>query len=253
MLRMDVQLIRNATLRIEFGGSRFLVDPMLDPAGARPSVERSPQPRRNPLVELPMPPEQVMDGIDAVLITHLHADHFDETGARLLGGGPPVYCQPGDVETLEGRGMTSAQPVDPAVQIGDITVQRTGGRHGVGEVAEALGPVSGFVLDDGTVSLYVAGDTIWCDEVAEAIERHRPDAVVVNAGGARFVDSERLIMDADDVMALCAAHPGLPVIAVHLEAIDHCLLGRDELRKATSRLRVSVPEDGETVTVDRAA
>jgi hypothetical protein len=48
-------------------------------------------------------------------------------------------------------------------------------------LGELLGPVSGFVLDDR----YVAGDTIWRDEVAEAIERHRPSVAVVNGSGAR--------------------------------------------------------------------
>lgn len=73
--------------------------------------------------------------------------------------------------------------------------------------------------------------------------------MVVNAAGARFVDSGQLVMDTPDVLALCAAHPGLPIIAVHLEAIDHCLLTRAELRNATTHLPVTIPEDGEVVKV----
>ena len=76
---MHLRLIRHATLRLEVEGRHLLVDPMLDPAGARPPVERSDNDRRNPLVELPEPAEVVVEGVDAALITHLHRDHF---GAR---------------------------------------------------------------------------------------------------------------------------------------------------------------------------
>ena len=51
---------------------------------------------------------------------------------------------------------------------------RTGGQHGTGEIAEMLAPVSGFVLRaDGEPTVYVAGDTIWCDEVARRDRRAR--------------------------------------------------------------------------------
>ncbi len=95
---MHLRLIRNATLRLELDGRRLLVDPMLDPAGARPPVEGTENDRRNPLVELPEPAEVVVEGIDAVLVTHLHRDHFDDTAAALLPRDLPVLCQPEDAE-----------------------------------------------------------------------------------------------------------------------------------------------------------
>ena len=54
---MRITLVRNATLLVELAGRRVLVEPMLDDAGARPQVEDSPNPRRNPLVPLPFPAE----------------------------------------------------------------------------------------------------------------------------------------------------------------------------------------------------
>ena len=72
-----------------------------------------------------------------------------------------------------------------------------------------LAPVSGFVLARaGEPSLYVAGDTVWCDEVAAALDAHRPDVVVVNAGGARFTEGDPITMTADDVAAVAAHAPG---------------------------------------------
>jgi hypothetical protein len=118
-------------------------------------------------------------------------------------------------------------------------VTRTGGRHGFGKVAEMLAPVSGFVLDD----LYIAGDTVWCDEVQDAIAAHRPRTIVVNAGGAKFIGSERIVMDADDVVAVQQAAPDAHVIAVHLEAINHCKTTRAELRA----LGFDAPDDGAVI------
>ena len=80
---------------------------------------------------------------------------------------------------------------------------RTGGRHGTGAIAEMLAPVSGFVLRaEGEPTVYVAGDTIWCDEVRDAIDAHAPDVVVVNASGARFNEGDPIVMTVDDVAAV---------------------------------------------------
>jgi hypothetical protein len=64
-------------------------------------------------------------------------------------------------------------------------------------------------------------------------------------------------MTADDVVALARHAPGTPIVAVHLEAINHCLESREDLR---ARLRaegledrVSVPADGEVAMLARTA
>ena len=239
---MKLTLIRNATVVLEVDGRRLLVDPMLDPAGFRPPVENTPNPRRNPLVELPMPAEDVVRNIDAVLLTHLHRDHFDDTAARLLPRDVPVFCQPEDAATLAGHGLR-ATPVDRQVDWDGIGIVRTGARHGSGAVADMLGPVSGYVVGD----LYLAGDTVWCGEVERAIAEHRPRVAVVNGGGARFVDSDPIVMTTADI-AQVAQRVGT-VVVVHLEAINHCLETRAEVRAAVPD--ALVPDDG--ATLDLAA
>jgi hypothetical protein len=54
---MLLTLVRHATLLVGLDGRRLLVDPQLDPEGARPPIDDTPNPRRNPLVPLPMPAE----------------------------------------------------------------------------------------------------------------------------------------------------------------------------------------------------
>jgi L-ascorbate metabolism protein UlaG (beta-lactamase superfamily) len=232
-------LVRHATLLVELGGRRLLVEPMLDPPGARPPVEDSPAPRPNPLVPLPIPAEEIVAGLDGVIVTHLHQDHFDDTGARLIPRHVPVFCQPEDEERLRGLGL-DARPVESELDWNGVRIARTGGRHGSDEATVAdLGPVSGFVLD----GLYVVGDTVWCAEVEEALERHRPQVAVVNGSGARFLEGGPLVMTAAQVREVVERVP--TVVVVHLEAINHCLEARAEIRTAVPE--ALVPEDGETL------
>jgi L-ascorbate metabolism protein UlaG (beta-lactamase superfamily) len=247
---MVVRLVRNATLIVEIADVRLLVDPMFNPAGAVEGVRGTPNPRRNPTVELPMPAEELVAGVDAVLVTHLHNDHFDAGARELLDRGLPIACQPADAERLRQHRFRDVRPVDGALDLLGVGVARTDGRHGTGELGEALGPVSGFVLRaPGEPPLYIAGDTIWCDEVDAALAEHAPDVVVVNASGARFLQGDPIVMTIDDVLETARAAPTATVIVVHLEAISHALDTRAEVRAAVAAAglgeRVVVPEDGE--------
>lgn len=251
---MRLRLIRHATLILECGGHSLIVDPMLDDAGARPAIQNSPNPRNNPLVGLPMPAEELIQGVEAVFVTHTHSDHWDGTAARNLPKNIPLFGQIEDEEKFWSQGFARVQSVTSSVKWNGIEITRTGGQHGRGEISKAMAPVSGFVLrTSGEPTLYIAGDTIWCDEVETAIREHKPAVVVVNAGAAQFLEGDPITMTADDVITTCKAAPGAKVVAVHMESINHCLLTRDDLAFQLEAARVSnqvtIPPDGEWVEV----
>ena len=248
---MRLRLLRHATLIVEFAGRKLLIDPMLSPAGAMPAIENSPNPRPNPLVPLPVAIPEMVQDLDAVLVTHTHRDHWDEAAARELPKEVPLLCQPEDEPKLRSQGFTHVQPLQTGLIWNALEVTRTGGQHGTGEIGRKMAPVSGFVLrGPGEDPLYIAGDTIWCTEVQQAIQQFHPVAIVVNAGAARFLQGDPITMTAADVVSVCGAAPQARVIAVHMEAINHCLLTRQQLStevQAHGTRPVLIPKDGDWI------
>jgi len=73
--------------------------------------------------------------------------------------------------------------------------------------------------------------------------------IVLNPGYARVLGYEgAIIMGKDDVLHAAQAMPKSVVVAVHLDAINHMALSREELRKFVLEKeiqpRVEIPEDG---------
>lgn len=242
-----VRLVRHATLLVTVGDTTLLVDPMLGDRGADPPVENTPNQRRNPLVDLP----SVDLDHDAVLVTHRHNDHFDDAARERLDSAVPLIAHPEEAHEFESEGFTDVRPLDGEISVGDLRLSPTPARHGHGDLAAAMAPVTGAVVrgPDATPSIYLTGDTVWYDGVEETLAETRPSAVIANAGGARFREGEPITMDADDVKQVREATPDdVTVAAVHMDAINHCLVTRDDLRDAVDD--VVVPDDGERVRLE---
>jgi L-ascorbate metabolism protein UlaG (beta-lactamase superfamily) len=249
---MQIRFLRHATLIVSYGDVRLMVDPMLSPAGSMDPVQNAGDQRRIPLVDLPLTDAELRTAIAAltgVLVTHTHRDHWDARAIELLPKSLPVLCQPEDEVKIRGAGFSEVLPVSAALEWQGIRIARTDGQHGTGEIGQKMGPVSGFVLGGaGEPRLYIAGDSIWCPPVAAALQAQAPDVVVVNAGAAAFLTGGPITMTAEDVVQVARARPSAPVLAVHMEAINHCALTRAALREHLAREglldQVQAPLDG---------
>ncbi|MDG0811321.1 MBL fold metallo-hydrolase [Cohnella rhizosphaerae] len=246
---MKIQLIRHASLWLEYAGANFLVDPMFGDRATMPPIANSGDDRPNPLVPLPGPLDAWLEP-DAVLVTHLHPDHWDAAALQALPKTARIFCQHGDGEAIASSGFARTTAIQDETSFRGIRIHRTDGRHGTGEIGAKMGAVSGFVLQaEGEPTLYIAGDTIWCDEVKEALDLYKPGMTIVNAGGARFLVGDAITMDEDDVSRVIAYAPYTRVAAVHMDAINHCHVTRDRLRTRLTANRLLdkaiIPEDGE--------
>lgn len=246
---MDIQLLRHATLLIKINEKLLLVDPMLSPEEAMPPIVNSTNERRNPLVPM-VYPKEFLQHMDAVLLTHMHRDHFDDAAAKELPKEKMIFCQPEDEVQLKNLGFSQIIPIHSEYHWQGITIIRTRGQHGAGEIGAKMSPVSGYILQaKGEPDLYIAGDTIYCPEVESALQRYHPQITVVNAGAAQFSVGDPITMTAQDVAAVCRFEHETTVIAVHMEAINHCLLSREGLHQYLKEEgfleRVLIPIDGE--------
>ncbi len=248
---MDLRLIRNATLRLHYGGTEFLIDPMLSVKHAIRPMGDSPE--RNPTVDLPCSTDEVLDGVDLVLISHLHPDHFDDTAFGLVPRHLPLLCQPGDLDKLAGAGFRATELAD-TTNVGEVTITPTTGRHGHGTIVERMGNVIGMLFrSNNEPTVYWVGDSVLTDEVRGVIERERPDVIVTHSGGATAGGTE-IIMGIADTIDVAQSAPTATVIAVHLEAVAHAPVTRQQLRAAATHTgitpdRLRIPADGDTINV----
>ena len=89
---MKFKQLRNATLIIEYAGKKFLIDPMLGEKGAFPGFEGTPNSHiANPVVDLPIPMDEILD-VDAIIVTHVHADHWDDAAIKLVPKDMLIFC-----------------------------------------------------------------------------------------------------------------------------------------------------------------
>nr|WP_017906793.1 MBL fold metallo-hydrolase [Pseudomonas fuscovaginae] len=259
---MKIQQIRNATLILELGAYRVLVDPMLADKGTLPSQRLLKARQRNPIVELPADAWQALESVTHCLITHCqkgHFDHLDRAGIQWLRArGIPVICTPHDAAYLARRKL-NVQPLAqgheepvPFLEGRLRTVRCTHGRGLVGGLMEH--GVGYFIEFPGEPSLYLAGDTVLTDVVRSFVQRHQPQVSVVPAGGARFDVGGDIIMGLEEVLEFVTLSTGT-VVANHLEAINHCPVTRQELRQAAVERgvgeRLRVPADGQLMVLDR--
>ena len=248
----SLRLIRNATLRIQYAGKTILVDPLLAAKGAYSPFAGG---ARNPTVDLPVAVGDIIENIDLVLVSHTHSDHFDKVARDVLPRTVKLINQPADEAYFKKTEFSNTETLHDHILWDDLHIYRTGGKHGSGEIGKKMGTVSGFVLKaKGQPCIYIIGDSIWTDEVEQTIRKFQPDFIVANTGGAKLPGFENtpILMDEEQCISLLKASGKAKVIAVHMEALDHCRTTRSSLQQKIRLLngkknKLIIPGDGELI------
>lgn len=250
--KVSIQLIRNATMVLNYGGQKILVDPMFSPKGGLVSIAGK---EKSPLVDLPIPISEIVKDVDLVLVTHNHLDHFDAEAIKNLNKGLKLINQPADSDTIQKLGFRNAETIHNEIVWKDIKITRTIAEHGTGRVLQMMGEVSGFVLQaKNQPTVYIVGDAVWTEDIYQNIRKYAPDYIVINTGGAKMPGYEAtpIIMDEKQAIALIQESGKAKVVAVHMDAIDHCYTTRKVLKQEADKFKISsqkllVPIDGEVI------
>jgi L-ascorbate metabolism protein UlaG (beta-lactamase superfamily) len=152
---LRIVYVGHATVLIELDGVRLLTDPVL---GAR----------IGPLRRQGAPPAPaISEGIDAILISHLHRDHTDLASLRRFAGAVPLIVPSGTRAFFESRLLGEVIELAPGEshRIGALAITATPADHEIGRRVVVAEPI-GFLLD-GSLRAYFAGDTDLFDGMAD--------------------------------------------------------------------------------------
>ena len=258
------QQIRNATVKIKYHGLTFLVDPYLVPKGASGCFAISPKPEmkkiKNPMNDLPMPIKEIIEGVDAVIVTHTHGDHWDEDAAKNIPLNIPIFVQNNfDKNIIQSQWFKDVRIVDIDTPFKGITITKNEGKHGTDDVLrhfeKGFEICMGFILRASEEkTIYFTGDTIWTKNFEIAVEKYEPDYIAMNAALPLYEGMEgSSTMGQEDVKKCCDMYKKPKVIVTHLDSMAHCFCTSETIKKFVQENNISdrviIPKDGETLTL----
>jgi L-ascorbate metabolism protein UlaG (beta-lactamase superfamily) len=251
-----ITYVGHATLLIELAGVRVLTDPNFDEAlgGFLPRVSA-------PGVAI-----EALPKLDALLLTHAHADHLSFDSLDRLPRDIPLFAPPAVERWLRKRGYHHAVPVPPSGEaaVGGVTIhaaaaKHMGSRYGVDRWRSAANM---YLLDTQSVGCFFAGDTALTPDthrmVAERLsDRGRQlDVALLPIGHAPWWKPgfRRGHLTSDDALELFERLSARFMIPYHWGVFQHVTSGPfDAIRRLRARLgghpreeEVHILEPGET-------
>ncbi|MFI9273388.1 MBL fold metallo-hydrolase [Kitasatospora sp. NPDC052896] len=239
----EVYFIGNATTLIRFAGFTILTDPAFLHKGGHVHLGHGIYARRevDPACQVAdLPP------LDLIVLSHYHADHFDEVAARDLDKDVPVVSTHHAIKQLRPLGFANGHALDTwesqTVRRGDARLEVTAmpAEHTSDfELADMLMPVNGTLLDfyngeQRLYRLYISGDTMLHNRLYD-IPRHYPgiDLGMFHAGGTTLFLTTVTMTGAQAVRCAEIVRPRT-AIPIHYNDFSVFLSGLDDFKQAAA-------------------
>jgi L-ascorbate metabolism protein UlaG (beta-lactamase superfamily) len=261
---VSLTFIGNATVLLRWGPFTVLTDPNFLHAGQRAYLGNGLTSKR--LLDPAMRVDE-LPPLDAVVLSHLHGDHWDRVASRGLDKSLPVITTPHASRRLQGRsgfrravGIRTWESHTQAKEQSLLRVTSLPGMHAPGLLGRMLPPVMGSLLEFGDSTgevdarVYLTGDTLMYDGVREIARRH-PDIhlAVVHLGGTTLPGGRMVTMDGRQGADLLEVVRPDRAVPVHTE--DYSVFRSplsdftDEAERRGLSELVRVVGRGETVTL----
>jgi L-ascorbate metabolism protein UlaG (beta-lactamase superfamily) len=238
MSAITVTLIGGPTALIEIGGFRLLTDPTFDDPGDYPLPHVTLHKTARPALSV----DQI-GPVDAVLLSHdQHADNLDTAGRAYLTRAPRVFTTAVGAKRLGGN-AEGLLPWGEATLTkrghGTLRITAAPARHGPAGIEPFAGDVIGFVVEaPNAPAVYVTGDTVWFDGVAEVARRFEVGTVLLFAGAAQTRGPFHLTMDVNDAIETAHAFPRATIVPVHHDGWAHFTQSKDDLATSFTALGI---------------
>jgi len=225
-------LIGGPTVLIKLAGFRLLTDPTFDAPGRYDAGGITLEKQRGPALAV-----DHLGRIDAVLLSHdQHFDNFDRAG-RAFAQGLKTFTTRAGAQRLGGTAQGLA-PFESAILNGangrKLHVTGTPARHGPVGIEPISGDVAGFLLgvDAPGDTIYVSGDTVCYEGVAETARRFRPRLAILFTGSAKPRGPFHVTMDNNDAIEAAHAFAPAQIIAIHNDGWAHFTESQADLARA---------------------
>ena len=253
-MSVAITLVGGPTALLEIDGFRLLTDPTFD----QPGRYELPHVVLEKLTGPAITAEEIGD-VDAVLLSHdQHSDNLDHGGRAFLARAPRVLTTEVGAARIgaPAQGLAPWQTTELRKDGKTLTIAATPARHGPAGIEPMSGDVIGFVLQPAQgAPIYISGDTVFYDGVAEVARRFPASIVLPFAGAAQTRGPFHLTMDTNDTVETARMFPDALIVPVHADGWAHFRQNAQDLRKTFDALgfgaRLKLLEPGVRTVIER--